>query len=968
MYIEKTQKLVQHIEEEIWKDICGYEGLYQISNKGKIKIIKDGNIKILEKKGKRVSVYIVKNNITKKVPVCRLVANHFIPNPDNLKNVGFYDGDMTNNDASNLFWTNGRIKGLKHSKSKNRKDRIWSEIQNLKGEIWKDIKNYEGLYKVSNFGRVRGKRNFIQHKIRRNTSVTVQLNDEFNSQKTFTLKDIVAREFVENPFNYTLVYHIDGNFKNNNSTNLMWKNKLSRRKNSNETFIERMVEKYGKDTLDFSKTDYSYIRRKTTVRCIKHDIEITIWPQFMLRKKHFCDECLKEHYIEKINRILESHNSPWRLKYDGFKKVTSKANFYNLITGEEKVMIPAEFSNRTATNQKESNRFLQSRKFELDKIISSIPKNFSINHNLAETKNLTITCNIHNKSKFINLKFFIKYGKSLLDKCCPDCQTEKIIEKRNQKISEKNKKIAEKDIQNRLKIKKCFTIEKFSEFDFSESIISIKGRKYYIENIICKTHQKEDPFQIEAYRIIKGFNIGCNQCKNSTPFERFNKFMEIDSRYSFNEDCFNYYGKRLDVVCSKHGKFIISRDTINRILRNYSKTGKIKPICKSCFIESKSIQNTLPELLEDWDFEKNDFLPSHITKGSEKRVHWKCKRCKKPFTCKVSEKLRLMNGCPHCSIKTSSKIERIIFYFVECIFGQVSHNDTYRYGKGKHEKFSYDMMVSSLNPPLVLEYDGSHWHKEKYEFDRSKTRKIIKQGFKCLRIRENPLKKIQKHDIQFEFTDYNNHEFSERLKGLIVEILDWLIANYDINASIQKKIYEVISESKFDLDSIPKDFFFFPLLGKSAEDEFPELLDHWDSELNGLTLKQISKSSMTRYLWWCKCGNNYEMTLKIKLSIINNPEMELDGHCSQCKEIKFTEKKEYTINAIDKLRLLLPSEYSSLSLVDIMKIKRIDFKCERCGNEDNKSLGRTLRMISDYGKVVCGTCKMHEEYQLLLNK
>jgi len=194
------------------------------------------------------------------------------------------------------------------TKSKNRKDRIWSEIQNLKGEIWKDIKNYEGLYKVSNFGRVRGKRNIIHHKIRRNTTVIVRLIDEFNSEKTFSLKDIVAREFVENPFNYTLVYHIDGNFKNNNSTNLIWNNKTSRKKNidkekkhrilsvenklSNETFIERMVEKYGKDTLDFSKTDYSYMRRETTVRCIKHDIEITMWPQFMLRKKHFCDECL----------------------------------------------------------------------------------------------------------------------------------------------------------------------------------------------------------------------------------------------------------------------------------------------------------------------------------------------------------------------------------------------------------------------------------------------------------------------------------------------------------------------------------------------------------------------------------------------------------------------------------------------------------------------------------------------------
>ena len=106
------------MKEEIWKDIEGYEGLYQVSNLGRVKrmrfINKNTNIEKERIKSQKIrkdgylEVALYKNGKGKYIQVHRLVAKSFIPNPKKLPQVNHIDGNKENNCVDNLEWVTNK--------------------------------------------------------------------------------------------------------------------------------------------------------------------------------------------------------------------------------------------------------------------------------------------------------------------------------------------------------------------------------------------------------------------------------------------------------------------------------------------------------------------------------------------------------------------------------------------------------------------------------------------------------------------------------------------------------------------------------------------------------------------------------------------------------------------------------------------------------------------------------------------
>jgi hypothetical protein len=106
------------IMDEIWKDIKGFEGFYQVSNFGRIRGIDrairyrhgreriwKGKIKkptVTQKGYLKVNLFNGEKNVTREVQ--RIVAETFIENPLNKEQVNHIDGNKTNNNVENLEW------------------------------------------------------------------------------------------------------------------------------------------------------------------------------------------------------------------------------------------------------------------------------------------------------------------------------------------------------------------------------------------------------------------------------------------------------------------------------------------------------------------------------------------------------------------------------------------------------------------------------------------------------------------------------------------------------------------------------------------------------------------------------------------------------------------------------------------------------------------------------------------------
>ena len=248
---------------------------YEISSLGKVKNTKTGRILKLTTRGGYVFTGLSQNHNEKSLPVHRLVALAFIENPENKPQVNHKDKNRSNNNVSNLEWSTALENNLHRSKgviqTTNQNIKIWrvnkdtnaklefynsiflaatwcfengyASIQNariytqaygfkwiideqnsLENEEWKNVVidgQIFSEYFVSNLGRFKNYKGIIMENYKPHHSGYIYVRVDKNK---YALHRIMAYTFVENqnPSEYNVVNHIDGNKTNNSAVNLEW--------------------------------------------------------------------------------------------------------------------------------------------------------------------------------------------------------------------------------------------------------------------------------------------------------------------------------------------------------------------------------------------------------------------------------------------------------------------------------------------------------------------------------------------------------------------------------------------------------------------------------------------------------------------------------------------------------------------------------------------------------------------------
>lgn len=152
--------------KEEWRKIKNFD--YEISNLGQVRsldreiITKKGKIKILKGKiiknqlswdKKYYSIYLHKDKKIYSMPIHRLVAEYFIPNPNNYPIVNYLDENKFNNNANNLEWTtsakNNRYSINKHPERKHTTKIIQYSLEGYFIKEWDSITEASKFYNIN---------------------------------------------------------------------------------------------------------------------------------------------------------------------------------------------------------------------------------------------------------------------------------------------------------------------------------------------------------------------------------------------------------------------------------------------------------------------------------------------------------------------------------------------------------------------------------------------------------------------------------------------------------------------------------------------------------------------------------------------------------------------------------------------------------------------------------------------------
>ena len=143
--------------DEIWCPIKGFEGQYEVSDKGRVRSLKFGKERILKPIRNTqgyLQVHLCKNGEIKKCLVHRLVSQTFIPNPNNLQEVNHKDENPSNNSAQNLEWCDRKYNINYGTRTQRQSDKLSKPVLQYEksGAFVREWKSIQDAQRNLNYG------------------------------------------------------------------------------------------------------------------------------------------------------------------------------------------------------------------------------------------------------------------------------------------------------------------------------------------------------------------------------------------------------------------------------------------------------------------------------------------------------------------------------------------------------------------------------------------------------------------------------------------------------------------------------------------------------------------------------------------------------------------------------------------------------------------------------------------------
>lgn len=349
---------------------------------------------------------------------------------------------------------------------------------------------------------------------------------------------------------------------------------------------------------------------------------------------------------------------------------------------------------------------------------------------------------------------------------------------------------------------------------------------------------KKHSYEASISNRVKG--TGCPYCVGQKVLKGYNDLAttnpELLSEWDYEKnkispDCISSgSGKSVWWICKKGHSW-------KSIISNRTKNGKRGcPYCANRILLKgfNDLKTTHPNLVNEWNYDRNKISPDSIISGSTLKVWW---ICDKGHEWKASIVSRRRNHfCPICnSNKQTSICEKAIVYYLEK--KKIKLIENYKIGRKE-----IDIYIPSLK--LGIEYDGQYYHRDLVK-DLNKNELCKKNGIKLIRIREPELPLLNDYSIDIRITELSNdHSYMNNAIMELFRILNIPIDEVDVEKDFNE-IYSLFQKGE-KRDSIAV--------------SNHELLIEWDYEKNiNLKPEQVSKGSHNDVWWKCsKCNFSWK--------------------------------------------------------------------------------------------------------------